>query len=644
MSKAAEKAVEESPPKPTLGESIRETVDSIVIAFVLAFLFRTFEAEAFVIPTGSMALTLMGDHKDLTCSQCKYPYRASASSESPNNNERDQRDFQNAQLAWQHGNTVISSVCPNCRYRMEYDPLVTKEPAPPSYKGDRILVTKYSYDFAEPKRWDVSVFKNPSQAKINYIKRVVGLPNEEVLIYRGDIYVRLPNETDFRIARKPHDKAVAMAQSVYDQDYVLPSIHERGWPQRWVSELSGAEALWKQSADLKSFQIDGRKPEDAWLRYQHYVPTSSDWAVLERQSLDPAERARLRPQLIADFCEYNTERVRNHKQDRDISCFGLHWVGDVMVECELEFLDPRDAAGEAVLEIVEGGRSYQCRINAASGDAVLSISGLDGYQPKAKAAMTGGGPHKVRFANVDDQLLLWVDDKPIMFEESTNFLSVAKLDAEDDKGDAVVLGFNGECKFKPLDNLIPTKQDVASPIGIAAKNAALNVKHLRILRDVYYIADSEFNERRNQLTTPESIPPVRDYRSDPFSQYVSEKAKQNLGADFAGQGVWSEKMLASFMSDMDFWPERFLESSYVSFRMAQDQFFVLGDNSPRSLDGRLWRAPENYVKRELLIGKALFVYWPHGWDTIPGTSVKVPNLPLIGGNYIPDFSRMRMIR
>jgi len=28
---------------------------------VLAFLFRTFEAEAFVIPTGSMAPTLMGD-------------------------------------------------------------------------------------------------------------------------------------------------------------------------------------------------------------------------------------------------------------------------------------------------------------------------------------------------------------------------------------------------------------------------------------------------------------------------------------------------------------------------------------------------------------------------------------------------------
>ena len=35
--------------------AIRETIESIVVAFVLAFLFRTFEAEAFVIPTGSMS-------------------------------------------------------------------------------------------------------------------------------------------------------------------------------------------------------------------------------------------------------------------------------------------------------------------------------------------------------------------------------------------------------------------------------------------------------------------------------------------------------------------------------------------------------------------------------------------------------------
>src|SRR5579864_2542094 len=48
----------------------RETIESVVVAFVLAFLFKTFEAEAFVIPTGSMAPTLYGQHRDVYCEQC----------------------------------------------------------------------------------------------------------------------------------------------------------------------------------------------------------------------------------------------------------------------------------------------------------------------------------------------------------------------------------------------------------------------------------------------------------------------------------------------------------------------------------------------------------------------------------------------
>ena len=42
---------------------MRETIESIVIAFVLAFLFRTFEVEAFVIPTSARwLLRCIGRH------------------------------------------------------------------------------------------------------------------------------------------------------------------------------------------------------------------------------------------------------------------------------------------------------------------------------------------------------------------------------------------------------------------------------------------------------------------------------------------------------------------------------------------------------------------------------------------------------
>ncbi|EMI24455.1 S26 family signal peptidase [Rhodopirellula europaea] len=43
----------------------RETVEAFAVAFILALLFRAFIAEAFVIPTGSMAPALMGAHKDV---------------------------------------------------------------------------------------------------------------------------------------------------------------------------------------------------------------------------------------------------------------------------------------------------------------------------------------------------------------------------------------------------------------------------------------------------------------------------------------------------------------------------------------------------------------------------------------------------
>src|SRR6478609_9248597 len=52
--------------------SIKETVESILVAFILAFIFRAFIVEAFVIPTGSMAPTLLGAHMRYRCTDCGY--------------------------------------------------------------------------------------------------------------------------------------------------------------------------------------------------------------------------------------------------------------------------------------------------------------------------------------------------------------------------------------------------------------------------------------------------------------------------------------------------------------------------------------------------------------------------------------------
>src|SRR5256714_15557232 len=60
--------------------NIKETIESILIAFILAFIFRAFVVEAFVIPTGSMAPTLMGAHMRFRCEDCGYEWTVNYSS------------------------------------------------------------------------------------------------------------------------------------------------------------------------------------------------------------------------------------------------------------------------------------------------------------------------------------------------------------------------------------------------------------------------------------------------------------------------------------------------------------------------------------------------------------------------------------
>ncbi len=55
--------------------------------------------------------------------------------------------------------------------------------------GDYLIVDEISYRFNAPERGDVVVFRNPGNPAVFYIKRIVGLPNESVIINRGEVTV-----------------------------------------------------------------------------------------------------------------------------------------------------------------------------------------------------------------------------------------------------------------------------------------------------------------------------------------------------------------------------------------------------------------------------------------------------------------------
>lgn len=96
---AAQAALEKQPPHEHK-DGLREVVETIVFVVVLVLLLKTFLAEAFVIPTGSMAETLFGYHKEVICPECgwRFPVNFSSQADPQDNPAVD----------------VTGCECPNC--------------------------------------------------------------------------------------------------------------------------------------------------------------------------------------------------------------------------------------------------------------------------------------------------------------------------------------------------------------------------------------------------------------------------------------------------------------------------------------------------------------------------------------------------
>lgn len=108
-------------------ESIREWVESILVAFILAMFLRTFFVQAFKIPSGSMRMTLL------------------------------------------EGDRLLVN-------KTRYGPLIP-------------FTQKRLPGFSKPKRGDVVVFSYPQDPKRDFIKRLIAFGGETVEIRYGDIYV-----------------------------------------------------------------------------------------------------------------------------------------------------------------------------------------------------------------------------------------------------------------------------------------------------------------------------------------------------------------------------------------------------------------------------------------------------------------------
>ncbi|MBW8036162.1 MAG: signal peptidase I [Planctomycetes bacterium] len=193
-------------------ESIVNTIYWVIVALILAFVFRTFIMEAFQIPTGSMAETLRGAHYHVRCSACGYKYDLGSD-----------------------GLALGVPKCSSCGFVPEE---AIRERAS---NGDRILVLKCIYEFVAPRRWDVVVFKYPVFPDDNYIKRMIALPGETVELIDGDVYI------NGEIARKPVKVQDELWNCVFDNDYARMEMEGSG---KWVYPfVNSSGSVWKVNVD-----------------------------------------------------------------------------------------------------------------------------------------------------------------------------------------------------------------------------------------------------------------------------------------------------------------------------------------------------------------------------------------------------------
>ncbi len=417
--------------------SVLSLLESLTLAVLLALVFKGFVVEAFVIPTGSMAQTLLGVHTETICKQCRYVYVSSVPEE--RNNSRQRGYLGGVRLR-----------CPNCG-----DNSVTLSSLRGSLRaGDRVLVLKPPYflsrykglEWLGPKRWDVAVFLYPGNGQQNYIKRITGLPGESIEVIDGDIYI------DGQIARKPQSVQEQMWITVFDNDY-----------QRQNEGPDGP----------------------AWQEVNGRTERLREGRVL-RLKAKGSEETLVYKRVIDNGLAYN---VLHGSEGTAVTVSDLRLSFDVIGR---EF----SQNSEVTAVLSKGNRQFRLRLGLRPEEAVIELQSR--YAGQAGAGQTywrnerdeqgtelrrtlgpiglGKAVH-LQLQNVDYRVSVWVDGEQVLATTQSSY------------------------EPGPVGQVRESAQSgVASPyVAMGAKDCDVDLLHIKLDRDVYYTSSRPINVPREDL-------------------------------------------------------------------------------------------------------------------------------------------------
>ncbi|MDP7189927.1 MAG: S26 family signal peptidase [Phycisphaerales bacterium] len=506
-----------------------DTIQSLIVAFVIAMIFRGFVVEGFVIPTGSMAPTLLGQHMLIESGQTgsATPVGLDAQRKPDARNLRDH--LAGRLQPFRKGGLQASSA------RM----------------GDRLLVAKWLYPFMAPERFDVVVFKNPVHpdgASGTYIKRLIGLPGEAIWIVDGDVFIRKLGEDRFHVARKERDVRETVWQLVWDseQSPTAPALLPKGWTG--LPWIGSPKSDWKETGHVLESTSDApaildwdnsRFPLDDWNSYNMFTPITLHYAVSDLRvsaTLTPENNGLSASMLLT---------TRGH-------VFRFAISGDL---ASIEMW-PKSRPAEV--------RRVEAKVGEFQGSVPRRFV-AEHIDQVARLLIDGNEVANIAYD--------WTPEQRMEFATGTKGAKASELARRLPDPPTLQWSFDG------------------SPVRVA---------NMQVERDLYY--------------RPATISASASMANQPTPEFADRvKPGQPAAATH---------------------PDSLIT-------LGPDQFFMLGDNSARSLDGRLWGAPAPIVaeqvdptpfvvNRDLLIGKAFVVYFP---------------APLSGAGPIPipDFGRLRFI-
>lgn len=535
-------------------------MDSVVYLAIAVILFRGFAAEGYMISTGSMAPCLLGYHRQIVCPACSFAFCRGV-----------QFDGEEVALASPSARPEattetesLATACPNCGLQS------IDTGGVPRNEGDQLLVHKHLYQLRPPRRWEVVVFRHPTDVLQAYVKRVVGLPHETMEIVDGDVYA------DGILQRKSLETQRSMRICVYDHDHV-PEDPE--WHPRWQA---GADKSWTAGHAgflHRSGQQDAAASGEAglapvkWLTYHHWIRRGGNHrtdVALEQWPTGVPEARELDFRLSYDMSVLTYQGVLPSATARRFHALST----DARWQAAIDELERRSHESP-----ITDGYGYN---HPAARDESVPIHDLMIEALVARVGPTGrwciqmsDGHHL--FTAVFDmdgrQVQLYTDEKdqPLRISPLPDGAFVDETTIEMSLFDRqIMLAIDGELPFAPVpySAVEGPRRMTATPVRIGAAGVDLHLTHLRLYRDVHYTA-----------------------REHPGQQAVT--------------------------------------------RLGADEFYMLGDNSPVSLDSRAWHSPA--IPRDLLIGKPFVVHLPS----------RQGQLEIAGKVYhfrIPDFSRVRYIR